>query len=286
MSISGNDLICDNCLHKQSQINIEWCEKCGESLGAPNVNEVSSEAEKQALNQRYQDAIKESSAKGLEKKMNLFKAHFETNVKAVINVDLILLSEWLGKSGGYKSYHRAVESGLRQIAQLNNDRKRTVIDSFICGTYGRDLIFAALSLDGFGLRSYGDCHVVLDSPAISKRASLLEENSFNFVKKHNISLSDPIAPLGFRSTWEEKLKLVVAKVGTKINSTSSKDDFDCYVMTNTGDRDKDEYVEVLIYKDLTRFAVDTVRIPRPKSASDKVYAGMVKSKLPGQVSEI
>ena len=58
------------------------------------------------------------------------------------------LKNWLLlPRGTYKSYHRSLEEGLRTIADELNDRRRTMIDSYFFGSYGKDIIFAALTLN-------------------------------------------------------------------------------------------------------------------------------------------
>ncbi len=286
MPIKENTLYCPDCNHSQPQINLINCEKCGHDLGAPNVNIVSTEDELKALGNRYNDAISFTSRNGAESILNSFENYFNTNVKAVVNTSLQTLDAWIAKSGAYKTYHRAVEDGLRVIANLHNDQKRTVIDSLLYGTYGRDISFATLTLNEEGLESYGNCRVILNEDSIKSRSSTLEENSFHFVKTHNINFETLNIPAGYRSTWNDKLKLTIAKLHTKLNSDSKESDFTKMVLFSTGDKDTDEFIEVHVYKELTNLAVESIYIPTPKNSKAKISIRAIKEKFSGQVNII
>ena len=284
MPVNGNILYCQDCNHHQPQINLTNCEKCGHDLGAPNVNIVSTDDELIALQKRYDNARKHASNNGTENALNRFEDYFNANVKAIKNIPLKTLRAWVVQTGSYKTYHRAVEEGLRDIADLFNDRKRTIIDSYLYGTYGRDINSAALTLNDNGLESYGNCRVILNEDSIKSRSSTLEENPFNFVKTHNINLEKSDIPAGYRSTWQNKLKLAVAKLHTKFTSDSVERDFIGMILLSTGNRETDEFIEVHIYKKLTNFAIECIYVPTLKNRSkDKLSIKAIEEKLPGKV---
>lgn len=284
--VRGNDLYCLECDHCQSQINFTICEKCGHNLGPPNVNVVNTEVEINALQKRYDDAKKYSSNNGTTKVLGDFEDYFNANVKAVINMPLGLLYNWIGQSSAYKSYHRAVELGIRGIANQDDDRKRSVIDGFLNGTYGKDIVYAALTLNSKGLVSYGTSSVILNDLAIRSRSSTLEENSYDFVETHNINLATLEIPVGYRSSWLNKQKLAVAKLYKELTKGSSKTDFENLVLFSEGDRTSDKFIEVHIYKELTNLAADFIFTPTPKNGLDKVYIRAIEEKCPNKVSKI
>ncbi len=283
MPIKGNILHCQDCNHPQSQINLTNCENCGHDLGAPNVNIVSTEDELKTLLKRYDKARDYTRNNGTEDELNRFEDFFNSNVKAIMNLPIHTLDAWIVKSGAYKSYHRAVEEGLRDIADLFNDRKRTTIDSFLYGTYGRDINFAALAINDKGLESYGNCRVILNEDSIKSRSSTLEENSFNFVRTHNINFETLNIPAGYRSKWHDKVKLAVAKLHTKLTSGSTEKDFASMVLLSTGDKGTDEFIEVHIYKELTKLAVKSIYVPTPKNKKDKISVQAIEGKCTGKV---
>lgn len=71
-----------------------------------------------------------------------------------------------------------VSGQVRRAAELENDRQRRMVDALLFGGYADQIRFAALSLDGIGLRSYGkgglSYGLCLGDVAIAKRASLLQ----------------------------------------------------------------------------------------------------------------
>lgn len=284
MPVVGNTLYCPDCNKAQSQINLTNCENCGHDLGAPNVNIVSTEDEMKALQKRYDDAIEYCGKTGTQSVLKSFEDSFNSNARAIINVNLQTLNSWIVKSGAYQSYHRAVEEGQRTIANLNNDRKRTIIDSFLYGTYGRDISYATITLNNEGLESYGNCRVILNEDSIKLRSSMLEENSFTFVATHKINLETPDMPVGYRSTWPDKLKIAVAKLHKRLSPANVEKDFTAMVLTNSGNRDYDDFIEVHIYKNLTTFAISSIFIPSPKSNTDRIIVKAIEAKCPGKVT--
>jgi len=284
MPVRGNILYCPICAHPQSQINLVICERCSCDLGAPNVNIVSTEDELNALKLRYEEAKDFTKKNSTEVALNRFESHFNANVKAVINISLKTLLNWVLNTSSYKTYHRAVDEGLRKVADLNNDRKRTAIDSLFYGTHGRDIYYAALTLNSQGLESYGHCRVILDENLIENRASTLEENSFNFVKTHKINFEKLDIPNGYRSTWGDKLKLTVAKLHLRLTSSSSENDFDNLVLKNARDRNNDEFIEIHIYNYLSSYVIKSVFIPKPKNDKDKIDVMAIEGKLSTKVN--
>lgn len=286
MPVIGNNLICPSCNKEQSQINLIDCEYCGQDLGAPNVNTVSTETELTALQRRYEDATEFAITYDTADQLKNFENFFDSNVNGIINLSLPVLEALIIHTGAYKTYQRAVEDKLRTIAIPSIDQKRTVIDSVIYGTHGKDMIYAALSLNRQGLTSYGNCGVILDEKAIKSRATTLEENSYTFIKTHNLNLEKLEIPPGYRSNWQNKLKLAVAKLHKKIDQDSSEKDFCEMVLFSDGKRDSEDFIEVHVYKEITNFAIKIIYIPIHNSRREKLTIKALEEKCPGKVVRI
>jgi hypothetical protein len=283
MPVRGNILYCPNpdCGLPQRQINDDSCKYCGADLGAPNVNEVSTDDEKNALQKRYDEAKKQLVDSGNEPGLTNFENHFTAEVRPVINLSLTALKAWLlGPDGAYKSYSRLLEDGDVQIKKPINDKWRILVDGILYGSNGKNMVFAALSLNNSGLITYGECTVVINEPAIVNRATAIEENSFNFVKKHGLDIK---ALKGYRAAWQDKMKLTVAKLHRKINNSSTQQDFCTLVLSTAGDRHTEEFIEVHIYKDLAPITVKSIHLPAPKSAKQRLYTKAIDEKYPGKV---
>src|SRR5947199_10731413 len=73
-----------------------------------------------------------------------------------------------------------------RLLQQRVTRRRVGVEGTFFGTYGEKIRYAALSLDGTGLKSYGEYSIRLWEIAIKDRTSLLEENTYDFVEHHGI----------------------------------------------------------------------------------------------------
>lgn len=286
MPVRENILFCPSCNKEQSQINLIDCEYCGQDLGAPNVNMVSTETELTALQRRYEDATEYAITADTVDQLKNFENFFNSNINCIINLSLTVLEAWIIQAGAYKTYQRAVEDKLRTIAIPSNDQKRTVIDSVIYGTHGKDMIYAALSLNHQGLTSYGNCGVILDEKAIKSRATTLEENSYTFIKTHNLNLEKLEIPPGYRSNWQNKLKLAVAKLHNKINQDSNEKDFCEMILFSDGKRNSEDFIEVHVYKEITNFAIKIIYIPKSNNRREELVIKTIEEKCPGKVVRI
>ena len=286
MPVKGNILYCPNCNHPHPQINLVTCLKCGHDLGAPNVNMVSTEEEINALQKRYEDALNEAGLNGTGKIINEFELYFNTHAKAIKNLPFAVLHAAAVYDTDYQSYYRSVELGQRSIAKPTDDQKRSVLDSFLYGSYGKDMNYATLTLNNKGLYSYGDCAIIFNEDSIKFRSSVLEENSYKFVETHKINFELLNIPPGYRSTWQNKLKLTIAKLYKRFKTNTIEADFASIVLHCNGDRDLDQFLEVHIYKELTNLAVRAVFIPVPGNKNPDLYVKSIESKLPGKVTRI
>ncbi len=174
---------CNKCGSEISEV-LSICSTCGTFVGYPNVREVSKDEEENALEERYKKAL--ASAKGNGSLQSL--QNFEEKVKrsfAVINVDIDFLHDFVTSNKKlYANYNRLVSGEIRKPALLEDDRRRRGVEASLFAGYAKDISYAALSLDGSGVKSYGAFTIVLREIAIKKRATLLENNSFHFMKKH------------------------------------------------------------------------------------------------------
>ncbi len=251
-------------------------------MGAPNVNEVSAENEINALEERYNNAAEYVIANGSQTALEAFEHCFTSKVQAVINIKFPPLSTWLLSDDAYKNYYRLTNDGLRDIATPENDRKRNIVDSFLFGYYARDMVFAALSLKNEGLKSYGNCTVLLDENIIIPRVTVIEENSYNFAERHGINLEKVEIPKGYRAIWGNKLKLAVAKLHLQIDINCIEEDFCNLVLFSDGNKENDEFMEVHIYNELSEYAVKSINIPATTNRIQLLEIDKIKDKFPAK----
>ena len=270
---------CPNCKEEISE-SLEKCATCGRYLGAPNVRAASKKVEVVALAKRCRAVKKQAKQNGSRAALAKFeKAMHGTG--AVMNLQLEDINYFFSKDRNlYSTYALQVKGQIRKPADLEDDRKRLTVEAYLFGNYAQEIRYAALSLDGAGVKSYGDYALKLKDIAIRDRASLLEENSFFFAEKlpanHNLTLLDPI-PRGCRAAWKGRRKLAVAKLGRKITAATDEKEFAKILLQSEGNRQTDDFIEVFIYGSFDRNAVESIR-GSSKSTSKFKRASLVRIK--------
>jgi hypothetical protein len=257
----------------------ERCSSCGHHLGFPNVRVASESAERDALTKRYEAAMDRAAARGASEAVASFRAEVAVS-SAIVNCDVYRLRELFteGKSL-YSNYHLAVRSQVRKAADIEQDRLRRSVDSLLFGEYAEQIRFGALSIDGNGVRSYGEYSLVLREVAVAKRASLLEENSYSFVVRHDLRPSDPL-PAGYRCPWPNRRELAVAKLADLIQSDTPKSDYPRILLSNGATRANDQFVEVHIYGQFNQHSIESVSgSSNPKRPEERAVLASVKELL-------
>lgn len=255
------------------------CPTCGTHAGFPNVREVSSASEKEALERRFNKAIKNAQADGRGVKLEEL-SQASKGTCAVIAIDLDYLAGFITNDETlYSSYGLLVSGEIRKAASSLNDKKRRGVEGFFFGSYANEIRYAALSLDGKGLSSFGPFTLVLKDIAVKARATLLEENTYKFYDKFKADIPDNFPP-GYRAVWGERNKLAVAKLADRITVTTTNDNFSGILLSCTGDRKTDDFIEVHIYGAFDNAAVEAVfGNSKTSSKAEKAQLAVVKEKL-------
>ncbi|HEV2988518.1 MAG TPA: hypothetical protein VG759_08755 [Candidatus Angelobacter sp.] len=251
------------------------CPTCGEHAGFPNIREVDSQEEQEALTRRYDAMVAKHRSDGTSDVLDSFEEALENSV-AVVACDLHFARQLMTSSKTlYNNYYMGVTANIRKPATLEDDRNRRVADSILFNGYAQEIVFAALSLTGLGLSSYGRYFMTLRDITIANRATVLEENSFTFVQKHCKVLERP--PLGYRATWPNRHKLGVAKLGTKITASTQNAHFASMVLSDGGERQAAEFIEVHIYGPFDGNAVESVAGSlKPGNEEEEIVAYIVR----------
>ena len=177
---------------------------------------------------------------------------------AVINVGLDFLFYFVTNDKLlYTTYSLATKGQSRKPASRSDDEDRLAVEGKLFGGYGDEIRYAALSADGSGVNSYGAFTLRLRDIAIADRATLLEDNSYDFVEKHEIRLRQR-PPTGYRATWEDRHRLVVAKLADSISPSTSRAELPTILLRSEGDRATDDFVEVHIFGAFDINAVESV----------------------------
>lgn len=248
---------CPDC-GKVVDAHVLTCTMCGCFVGFPNVRAAEAPDEIAALDQRYLGARQAATAAGRLAEVEAFEARLKTSF-AVLNTRIADLHAFLANPKAlYTTYSLGVKGQVRKPADPANDQERRGVEAKLFGTFGEEIRYAALSLDGAGVISYGAVTIRLREIAVAKRSSLLEENSFDFVDRHQLLPSVPV-PRGSRSSWKDRHRLGVAKLGGMVHSGDGDEQFADLVLHSDGDRSTDRFIEVHIYGAFDADAIEAVR---------------------------
>lgn len=155
------------------------------------------------------------------------------------------------------SYYGLLAGQVRLPHGNQWDGLRGIADEALFLGYKEHIRFAALSLDGQGLSSYGECSFVLREKMIGHRASVYEENSAISLKKHSYE-----PPHGHRATWPERARLCVAKLAGMIYPGTSQTRF-AQLLLNTGKTSKgDRFVEVHVWGPMTIRSIERILVKK------------------------
>jgi hypothetical protein len=254
-----------------------YCHVCGTDVGFPNVRAANIPPEREALEARVNAAWASARATGSETKLKEFESAVR-NASAVMNRSAGALFGWVnGPSPLFKSFHRQVEEDGRPV-DAEWDQQREAAESTINPFVYRELIFAALSLDGTGMTYYGPYAVTLRTVTIEDRSSAFEENPFVFNKRHHV-VAGQAPPPGYRAKWSEKSQIAVAKLHSKVRTSTSEKDFPSILMEERRGESDCDFVEVHIYGTVNREGIAQVVGPQPPRRPDQLLWRQAKRRL-------
>ena len=177
------------------------------------------------------------------------------------------------------TYHKMVEAGARLPTDNGIDVVRGVMDAIVNphDVY-REISFAALSLDGRGVAWYGDFSVSLKEEALSRKASVFEENPYTFCDRYGVSVTKPLPP-GYRAPWPRRAELAMAKLHPKIQPGMSAVDFPAVLMEQGATSATSDFIEVHTYGPIHPKAVARVIAKPPTNGAEAVIWKKLKKRL-------
>lgn len=258
---------CDFCGHGY-HFSQHLCPHCARPANYPNVYAAQASDEIAALRARYQDAKNAARAHGAETLRAV--EGFETEAsdsRAVIarpGGELQRLST--SDSEVYATFYQWLEAGVRLPSGGKWDTLRRVTDEALFPGYREHIRFAALSLDGAGLKNYGDYFAVLRPEMIAHRATVFEENSVLFMKHRGVRMDEAHGlPRGHRATWEERGKLCVAKLADRIDAAAPPGAYSGILLRQGSTSEDDDFVEVHVWGPMTIRTLERVIPNKPGS---------------------
>ncbi len=252
-------ITCNSCGAVNNR-NAIVCVACGESLGPVNVNLLSDEYFQDGLKLSYSNVQAAVTAAGKSGWVQDFEEEVNMNSKAVINMDGRFLHKLMTENEDYLPYQRAVEQSKRFVADFENDLKRCVVETAFYGFTGRNLVYAALSLNENGLRSYGDVSVVLKTAMIERRTTVFEKNSYPLFDELTDAgwKAGTTMPTGHCGTWNERSIVSVVKHGREIAGKKNAPDFAGLILRSDKKKSNDEFIELHIFNKVTNVVFEKV----------------------------
>jgi hypothetical protein len=255
--------VCTHCTHDVPS-PAACCPHCGRPSLFPNVRAAHKQDERKALNRRYKERIKAAQAQNASKNVHSFQEALRRSTIVVARplkeVDRLATSD----KEGYATYYQLQEAEIRFPDGGEWDILRRTADQALFTGYADKLRFAALSLDGIGLSNYGDFSIQLRESMVAHRSSLFSENSTVFCRTRTVEqiLTDAV---GHRSTWGERIKLCIAKLEKRLNSSTVPEAFPALLLQQGATSADDRFVEVQVYGPLTIRSIDRVTATRGKT---------------------
>jgi hypothetical protein len=270
---------CPHCSHVAYDYSRSHCDRCGHLIGWPNYRKALSE--RSELDARYQSARLALHHRGLGALLKEVERLAEASLP-VVGMDAHACKDLLF-GGKYRGYYRRVEIGERDVAAEAAHGDRAMVNERIYPVYGRHLQYAVLSPDGSGLSNYGPIAVTwsVRPHYLQERVSLLEENEFLFFDRHGLGALGRTAPAGYRAIWEDRAKLVVAKIGPRLNASTSAADIPQLLLREGSDRWTDVFVEVVMY---AKEGVDSNDVIEVRLL--KALVGSASQRAWGEIEEI
>jgi hypothetical protein len=250
------------------------CPHCGQPGRFWNVLAANESDERAALARRYDKAEKDAR----NRKADITLQDFESAVRGSKAVITRYYSEVLRLAGStrqiYGTFYQLVEAGIRLPEGNKWDILRELADTILFPAYKKDIRFGALSLDGRGLMSYGDCSIVLRDDMIAHRASAFEENSALFVERHKFKV-----PKGYRAVWAERGILAVAKLFKTIDSATTPDKYSRILLNPGVTSEADDFIEVHIFGPMTVLTMERVVVIAPQASKRATIQRAIRSNL-------
>jgi len=255
------------------------CVVCGRDAGFPNVRASETQEEREALEIRFSSALLDADARGCREIAEEFASAIRKSARAVVCRNVHEVNALVSSDDAlYPSYHKRVRAEIVLPARNDFDPKRPGVDGTFFPGYQEEIRFAALSLARRGSGSYGAYAIVMNDAAISRRASVFEENTLVFTKRFGVLAGGPV-PHGYRATWAERHKLAVAKLHPKLSSTTDRASFPGILLQSKGRTDQDDFIEVHIYGPLHRRGIKVVVGPKHVDDGERALQLSIDRKL-------
>lgn len=239
------------------------CRSCGRFVGFPNVRRA--ELERSQLSARYSLALNVATAHGCDPERRRLEEIAKSTV-VVKSEPICWTSATLRREDTvFANYHQLIH-GSRFPAQPSHDAQRLRADASLYGSYGKEIVFAALSADGFGLPSYGNTHVEFFEDMVAHRSTVCEENAY--ILHRTLPPSDNgLLPPGYIAAWDDRDKIAVVKNAPRLSSKMADGALAALIASPGDNRGNDRVLEVHVHSPLGVSAVAKIRVKKGEEFS-------------------
>lgn len=275
MSTSRTCSACGNSFH----LSQPQCPHCGRPGLYGNVYAAEIAEEVDALEKRYQLAKDDAATRGAETAVSSFEAALLNSQAVIARPVSELLRLATSDNELYATYYQLLNSSVRLPTGEKWDVLRASADSALFPNFKEEIRFGALSLNGLGVSNYGECFIVLRTGMIAHRASIFEENSVLWIQEIKFKDAHDL-PKGYRATWDNRGKICVAKLASKIDATTRSGQYSEILMRQGASTEEDDFVEVHIWGTMTIRTIERVTFnPRSKKAARIITGRANQEKL-------
>lgn len=258
---------CQTC-HESFSGSQTCCPHCGLPSLFPNVTAASQKTERDELGVRYKQACDLLTSKDCDSLRHELEMEIRANSKAVISTNFNELERLAqADTNVFSTYYKRVQAGLQIPNGDKWDVLRGVAEHAAFPGYKNQIRFGALSLDGVGVKNYGECSMELKDMMVAHRTSLFEDNNVLFtVYTQRAAMADAVnLEPGHRAAWDEREKLCIAKLAPRLNSGAKSEAFPQLVLEQGQTTSDDKFIETHIWGSLTIRSVACVRIHRERN---------------------
>jgi len=214
----------------------------------------------------YAAAVSGAALRGVASPLAQLESLLQRTV-ATINVDAKIFRN-MAFGQNYMSYYKALDLGLRKIAEQQYHGHRGAVDEKVHPGYRAEIINAALSPDGRGLTNYGPITLELQEQSIEDRASVMRENSFDFYERNDLGRRNATEAPGWRAIWADRAQVGVAHLADEVNAATGTRELVNMILFSGPTRPQDRYIEIHIYGDVSWQSISKVTLEAPLTKSE------------------
>ena len=251
---------CTHCGHDFPATR-DHCPHCGWPLLAPNVAAAGTPDETAALERRYAEAVAALEERGAREAGAALEAALQGSrcvcARAVAEVHRLATSD----RQLYATFYEMVEAGVVVPEDGEWDRRRRPVDDALFPGYRDRIHFAALTLDGRGVRSYGACALVLAERMVAHRATVFDDNTVLWMERQGVRFAEAHdLPRGFRAGWEARGRRGLAKLAAALDAAAGPEALARLVLRDGETPRDDAFIEAHVYGPVSIRTVERVRV--------------------------